>query len=730
MSIEHIVLIRILPGKEIQHTALMPLFDIGNHLTMDSSYRYASSYLDKLAFGDNDAQDYSDADSASKKRRETEKEEDIALHTSQRGVKADVHRTFYALNTFLDAAALRRMPSARSSGGCCMQVSRVFRMYCQEVLLVTDGIIFEPCTATKDIDNLQYPDWFDIYDLESYTRRKASLSSASFLPGLDFTPTLEQTWSSLTIMARHSSPSQLSLTNILQNNLDDIRNTVRDITQLFVNTAALLPDGETTQDHKKCQREEAENVERDKASPRGLFDGRFKPSAYRPPIRDDPDGVDRCPMCTWELEAGMCNSCGYTTLNHIPFGDDDGSANTDSDMYSSMDSAELEEVLADPNNAHALAFDSDDPELNQQPPRLIEAMRRRGTWSPIHRRRHRVWPRRPRSDDDEGSSDETGSVGSLGSFVDDDPDVDVDNATLPEIDFFLSDSEPTSSINETHSEPSVALARRRVRRRQVATASPEPSDSGFSTVTQSSHRSSPQSSGSAPTEQDPEGPIQVDSDSDAPPPRRPRRRRAALSISSDEEEDNDRREINPSRSRTTSRSSSEETARRGGRPPPSSAARRNRRPRRPRSPILIDSSPAPPDTSHSGGPRPVAQSHRGARHQRLLSEITFDESVDDETSTNEQPRITHRNVLTDENGQEATNGQRPRPHIVDLRELPEQLHEPVESQTSASQPTPEQRQQARTRLKQERRRRRQREIASRQRAHPMGPSRQLAYIGV
>lgn len=74
---------------------------------------------------------------------------------------------------------------------------------------------------------------------------------------------------------------------------------VREITQTFVNTATLLPAGETTEDHRKPQREEAELVEKDKAGQvggGGLFNGRFNGSArYRAPIRDSLDGVDRCP---------------------------------------------------------------------------------------------------------------------------------------------------------------------------------------------------------------------------------------------------------------------------------------------------------------------------------------------------------------------------------------------------------------------------------------------------
>ena len=93
------------------------------------------------------------------------------------------------------------------------------------------------------------------------------------------------------------------------------------MTQLFVNRAELIPEGETTEDHRKWQREEAEIIERDKSNTDrktgGLFRGCFR--SHRPysgPIIDDADGVTRCPVCAWEIEDGMCQQCS------IAFGSD------------------------------------------------------------------------------------------------------------------------------------------------------------------------------------------------------------------------------------------------------------------------------------------------------------------------------------------------------------------------------------------------------------------------
>lgn len=78
-----------------------------------------------------------------------------------------------------------------------------------------------------------------------------------------------------------------------------------------------MDTGETTEDHGKRQREEAQRVERDKADtdPRtgGLFKGKFKAKVpIQQPVLDLEDNVFRCPVCSWELEEDEgCVRCGY-----------------------------------------------------------------------------------------------------------------------------------------------------------------------------------------------------------------------------------------------------------------------------------------------------------------------------------------------------------------------------------------------------------------------------------
>ncbi|KAL1640342.1 E3 ubiquitin ligase [Diplodia intermedia] len=91
---------------------------------------------------------------------------------------------------------------------------------------------------------------------------------------------------------------------------------IREMTQIFINRAELHPAGETQDLHKQWQKEEADLVLQDKTNDDvrtgGLFKGcfRVRPEGGLRAIRDEEDGVDRCPMCAWELEEGECAQCG------------------------------------------------------------------------------------------------------------------------------------------------------------------------------------------------------------------------------------------------------------------------------------------------------------------------------------------------------------------------------------------------------------------------------------
>ena len=116
------------------------------------------------------------------------------------------------------------------------------------------------------------------------------------------------------------------------------------MTQIFANRPELMPIGETTQEHKRWQEEESALVERDRATAGlkgGLFRGCFRRTRRRQwaAIRDDGDGVNRCPECLWELEDGICPQCSIPGSS-----DSDGHESWDDDPYG-MDGASIEDVL-------------------------------------------------------------------------------------------------------------------------------------------------------------------------------------------------------------------------------------------------------------------------------------------------------------------------------------------------------------------------------------------------
>jgi len=100
---------------------------------------------------------------------------------------------------------------------------------------------------------------------------------------------------------------------------------------MFISRIELLPEDETTNEHDEAKVAEAQQIDADKApGGEGLFKGVFKNAHLNPwqnalprAIRDYEDGVDRCPVCAWELEEGACEHCGYN------YSDEDDSDESD-----------------------------------------------------------------------------------------------------------------------------------------------------------------------------------------------------------------------------------------------------------------------------------------------------------------------------------------------------------------------------------------------------------------
>ncbi|KAL9031858.1 MAG: hypothetical protein Q9196_000172 [Gyalolechia fulgens] len=508
---------------------------------------------------------------------------------------------------------------------------------------------------------------------------------------------------------------------------------VRDITQTFINTAALLPPGENTEDHKNFQREEAEIVEKDKANQSpdgGLFNGRFQPFLrHRAPIRDAEDGVIRCPTCAWELEDGMCNSCGYNLgLDTFSYPDDDEDYNSDTQSFSSL---EIEEIFAD--HPDYLDDDSTGSGIYRSHRRQMDRVRRRaGLPTPrplIRRNRPRLVSASPRygSSDEEYPSDESGSpTSSLRNFMVDDMAVEDDVNPTSDNSDVSSDygSGPHGSGSErSHrsEEPSdlhsdngsdttlVTTAHQRSRGRRIATSSPETSDSDASSRLSSNHDGQDHDSGGFSPLQpgfdnhnSQDIPIQIDSDSDAPPTRRARKRPTVVPVSSDEENDGARDvAIQHSPGAMSSNSGSRSNVNRS---PPSGRSQQETSipsfgvP----SPISIDSSPARPGSPRQDRLSNMLSPPTAPYRRRTPSGARTHTSAHDRNSTSRRS-----------SAREQSERRRSRSSTGRLSPSPRQMLE--------------QRREDRKRAKRQTRQRRQQERGP---VDPLGQPQQLAYIGV
>ena len=113
---------------------------------------------------------------------------------------------------------------------------------------------------------------------------------------------------------------------------------------------------ETFREHQRLRSEEASIVERDKANkdPRtgGLFRGCFNSDVglYRA-VRDEEDGVNRCPLCHWEIESGCCGQCGARFRNDgrmlLGSGFSDVASTVQSVIYSDEEDTDMDMIDAD-----------------------------------------------------------------------------------------------------------------------------------------------------------------------------------------------------------------------------------------------------------------------------------------------------------------------------------------------------------------------------------------------
>ncbi|KAI9865956.1 MAG: hypothetical protein M1813_001923 [Trichoglossum hirsutum] len=147
---------------------------------------------------------------------------------------------------------------------------------------------------------------------------------------------------------------------------------IKEMIDIFIHRSDLLPSTETTADHIKWRKDEADRLERDKANKNpktgGLFRGCFREQKrgqrwHGGVIRDEDDGVDRCPDCTWELEGRYCPQCDLTfqedgrVTNGSHWGGFSDIDDTDSDGYGFATDDELDGDLDLEEPESSLGFD-------------------------------------------------------------------------------------------------------------------------------------------------------------------------------------------------------------------------------------------------------------------------------------------------------------------------------------------------------------------------------------
>ncbi|KAL9604457.1 MAG: hypothetical protein Q9219_000422 [cf. Caloplaca sp. 3 TL-2023] len=197
-SIEHILLIKILSSGEIQHTGVMPLYNISSHLSLDVRDRYPASVLDDLKQRRMEQLKTGDMD------REIEAPQlDNALHVVKSPhVQGDPDSTFAALVNFFDVCAYEGMAPAKPCEGCfpheiygliidnvidrptryaCMEVSRTFRNFCLEKVLLGTDMMILPSESSRDcVKPVPGIHWFNKQSLSSGERLKIVLQAPGF----------------------------------------------------------------------------------------------------------------------------------------------------------------------------------------------------------------------------------------------------------------------------------------------------------------------------------------------------------------------------------------------------------------------------------------------------------------------------------------------------------------------------------------------------------------------
>jgi hypothetical protein len=121
--------------------------------------------------------------------------------------------------------------------------------------------------------------------------------------------------------------------------------------EIFCKQSEIMPSDETIEQHRQKRAEEIADMDKDKASPEGLFKGTFPPRRAEL-LYDEQDGVFRCPRCQYEHEGGpICTQCG-TFIDGSPDYSDDGFFAGDLNDLEDLDELELDLDEEDENFRH------------------------------------------------------------------------------------------------------------------------------------------------------------------------------------------------------------------------------------------------------------------------------------------------------------------------------------------------------------------------------------------
>ena len=199
ISVEHVILVHIRPDGNVQKSAVMPLFNIKNHVSMNVSDRYTPSFLKKLAADRNIMleSEGSDSGDGNKSNHEDEADKEKGSALSATKVKGNVCTTFYALVNLFEAAACKRMPLIKVADGVfpneiygqivkhvtdmktrqsLMEVSRTFRRLCQEDLLFAKDLILELSRDCKPPwGDPPIPKWYLKRDIVTWRHSKVNI---------------------------------------------------------------------------------------------------------------------------------------------------------------------------------------------------------------------------------------------------------------------------------------------------------------------------------------------------------------------------------------------------------------------------------------------------------------------------------------------------------------------------------------------------------------------------